>query len=100
MAKKRAESDKQEEGIKVPIEWHVSDNIITRFVTNMTIQTIEKEFKISFFELKPGINLDPQSSPPKSVKADCVGSIIVTIDRLPAFIEVMQRQLDQYTSKS
>ena len=97
MAKKRTETSKQT--TTIPIEWRVPDNLITRFVSNMVIQTIENEFKISFFEIKPIIHLDDSQPLPSKVPADCVASIIVTPDRLPKFIDVLQKQLDKYNAK-
>jgi hypothetical protein len=84
--------------VHVPLKWHIPDSVITRFVSNMVVQTMENEFKISFFEIKPEILLNPSEPPPKEVRAECVASIIVTPDRLPKFIEVLQRNLDQYNS--
>ena len=96
MAKnKNVETIKQ--GKKVPIKFHIPPSIITRFATNMVIQTFENEFKISFFEVKPEIRLDPSEKLPDEVLADCVASVIVTADRLPSFIEILQMQLDKYS---
>jgi hypothetical protein len=81
---------------EVPIEWHLPDGLMTPFATNMLIQTIENEFKISFFEIKPMIRLSDSEPIPSKVKAVCVASVIVTADRLPKFIEVLQSQLDKY----
>ena len=97
MVKKKKEISEQR--IPVPIEWHISDNIVTRFASNIVVQVIENEFKISFFELNPDIHLTPIEPPSDKVKADCVASVIVTPDRLPKFIEVLQRQLDLYNSR-
>jgi hypothetical protein len=97
MATKKVKKGEEVQKIPVPIEWHISDNIITRFTTNMTVQIIENEFKISFFEIKPDIILGP-SPVPREVRAECVGSVIVTADRLPKFIEVLQKQMDIYNS--
>src|SRR3990172_6828217 len=95
MAKK-----KEQKGHILSIEWNIPDNIITRFATNMTIQTIENEFKISFFEVKPPIVLSEvdQKKMKKigTVKADCVGRFIVTPDRLPKFIADLNEQLSKY----
>ena len=92
MAKKKAGIDQK----AVPIEWHIPDTIITRFATNMVVQTIENEFKVLFFELKAPFLLTPQQAHPDVIPADCVASVIITADRLPKFIEVLQRQLAQY----
>jgi len=101
MAKKKTETNKQTVkivGVPVPIKYYIPDQTITRFASNMVIQTIENEFKISFFEIKPDIILGPSESVPKEVRAECVGSVIVTADRLPKFIQALQKQMDNYNS--
>lgn len=101
MAKKKIEANKQTVGIlggPVPIKYYISDQIITRFASNMTVQILENEFKISFFELKPAIILNPLESIPKEVRADCVASVIVTAEMLPKFIEALKKQMDIYNS--
>ncbi len=100
MGKKKTKSSKKKVAIaKVPIKWHVPDTIITRFATNMVVQIIENEFKISFFEIKPEMHFEPITKPPDEVQADCVASVIVTADRLSKFIEVLLKQVGQYTSR-
>lgn len=85
---------------KIPIKWNMPENIVTRFATNMLVQTIEEgEFKISFFELKPIIHFSEDEQLPKEVPADCIASIIVTASRLPGFIEVLQKQMNIYKAK-
>ncbi len=84
---------------QVPVKWNIPDTIITRFATNIVVQIIENEFKITFFEIKPEIYLDPSQKPSGEVQADCVASVIVTADRLPRFIEVLLKQVDLYTSR-
>lgn len=79
------------------INWYVSPDIIPRHSTNLVVQVVESEFKLSFFELNPVINLDPDHKP-ESVRADCVASIFVSPERLAKFIKVMQGQLDTYKS--
>lgn len=94
MAKKNAKAVVQE--FHIPFKWHVPENIITRFASNMIIQTIENEFKISFFEINPEVHFGPSEPPPREVEARCVASVIVTADRLPKFIQVLQKHLDKY----
>ena len=81
---------------QLPIKWNVPDTIITRFASNMIVQTIEDYFKISFFEMKPEIHLSAPSKPPTEIKADCVASIIVTPDKFALIVKVLNRQLDNY----
>ncbi len=101
MAEKIKPGTKEKSSTKgtVPIEWRIPDGAMTPFATNMLVQTIENEFKISFFEIKPHIRLNESEPIPSSVKADCVASVIVTADRLPKFIEALQIQLNKYKSK-
>jgi len=97
MAKKKTDISKKE--MVIPIEWHMPDGIITPFATNMIVQTIENEFKISFFEIKPSVRLLDSDPFPDKVRADCVASVIVTPERLPKFIKALQTQLDKYIAK-
>ena len=102
MAEKKKEASTKEKNSpkgKISIEWRIPDGAMTPFATNMLVQTIENEFKISFFEIKPFIRLDQSQPMPSTVKADCVASVIVTADRLPKFIEALQIQLGKYKSK-
>lgn len=95
---KKTSKKKVEKTVFVPVKWHIPDTIITRFATNITVQMMESEFKISFFEQKPEMYFEP-SPPPSEVQADCVASVIVTPDRLSRFIAVLQDQLDKYNSR-
>ena len=94
MSKKKIIPPQQKQTLAV--DWYVPENIFTPFATNMVVQTIENEFKLSFFEIKPPIRLDSSAPPLERVRADCVASVIVTADRLPKFIEVLQTQLNKY----
>lgn len=85
--------------IAIPIEWHIPEGQMTPFATNMTVQIIENEFKISFFEIKPPVRFDDSEPLPSKARADWIASVIVTADRLPKFIEVLQTQLNKYQSK-
>ena len=78
---------------KIPIKWNVPETIITRFASNMVVQTIEGYFKLLFFEIKPEIHLVAPAAPSSEIVAECVGSIIVPPDKLPAIIEVLTKQL-------
>jgi len=100
MAKKKIAELKpteQQTIIRAPIKWVIPDNLITRFATNMLVQSIEdKEYKISFFESKPPIVLESSASPPNEIIAECVASIIITDERMPGFIDALQRQFQAH----
>ena len=84
--------------VAVPLEWKVPEGLATPYATNMLVQIMESEFKIMFFEVKPPIILDATQSAPTKVIADCVGSVIVSPERLSKFIELLKKQLDKYNS--
>jgi len=87
-------ADKTEDK-KVPISWVIPDDVITRWASNITVQCIENDFKISFFELKPQVYFG--GPVPTEAKAICVASVIVSVQRLPKFIKALQSQLDRVT---
>jgi hypothetical protein len=98
MAKKK-KSDTNKTGVAIPIEWYIPDGLITPFATNMVVQSSGDAFKVLFFEVKSPFLLDESATPPSKVRADCVGSVVITPDKLPKIIEVFQSQLDRYLSK-
>ena len=98
MAKRKEASPMEtaQKEIKVSIKWNIPETIITRFASNMVVQTIEGYFKLLFFEIKPEIHLVAPAAPSSEVVAECVGSIIVPPDKLHTIIEVLTKQLQQY----
>jgi len=97
MAKKIKKVEEGKQLPIIPIKWNVPDTIISRFASNMVVQTIEGSyFKLTFFELKPEIHLVPPHTPQKEMIADCVASIIIPPEKIPAIIKVLQTQFKQY----
>ena len=98
MAKRKEASpmETEQQKIPVPIKWNIPETIITRFASNMVVQTIEGYFKLLFFEIKPEIRIVPSATPPSEMVAECVGSIIVPPNKLNAIIEVLTKQMKQY----
>jgi hypothetical protein len=90
----------KKEKIAIPLEWYVPEGMMTPLAFNMTVQTIEDVFKVSFFEVKPPIQTDESAPHPSKVRADCVASVFITPDKLAKFIEVLQKQLDNYKLKN
>jgi len=91
--------------IILPLEWHIPDGILSRYVTNIVVQHTEHEFIISFFEVRPPIVLgsdeekEAQLKQIDSVRAECVARIVVAADRLPDFIRVLNENLATYRSR-
>jgi hypothetical protein len=95
---KKKETTTEIHGAAVPLKWYISNDIITRFASNMVVQILENEFKVSFFEISPDIVSGIEQKLPNEVPANCVASVIITADRLPKFIEVLQTQYNQYVN--
>jgi len=87
--------------VEVPLEWNIPDNLVARYATNMIVQRAENEFLISFFEVKPPLFLGnpneiiEQAKQIKSVRANCVAQIFVAADKMPSFVEALQRTLEK-----
>ena len=98
-------AEEQGERKLLPIEWIVPEDIVGRYATNIVIQHSEHEFIISFFEVWPPIVLgtpeetEAQLEKIEAVRAECVARLIVSAERLPVFIKVLQDNLETYRSK-
>jgi len=97
MSKKKGKKEKNPGHI--PISWNIPEGVITPYASNMFIQTIEKEFKISFFETKPPLLFDDTDATPASVRADYVAGVIVAHYKLQTFINALQKHLDKHNEK-
>ena len=97
MPKKKKKTSKQVKWV-VPLKYNKPDNIITRFASNMTVQSIENDFKLSFYEQCPPIILGKTQPPPKEIEANCVASVIVTASRMQKFIDALQDHFDQHNA--
>ncbi len=86
--------------VTVPVKWNVPEYIITRFASNMVVQVLEDAFRISFFDIRPDIRLDENQKPPEEIQADCVASVVITANKLPSFIKVLQQQCDVYEKRT
>lgn len=92
-------AEEQKSGKFVPIEWFVPDDIVTRYVTNMVVQTSDHEFTILFFEAQPPIIVGPTDKKQKelesvaSVRARCVARIAIAPARMEEFVRVLTEQL-------
>lgn len=88
--------------ITLPIEWHIPDNIQSRYATNVIVQPGQFEFIISFFEAQlPIIMGQPEENRATleqigSIRAECVGKIIVAAEQLPVIITALQTTLEAY----
>lgn len=97
MSVKKEKNVKSSENLdRIPIKWHTPETIVTRVATNMVFQRLEGGFcKLSFFEVKPEVRIsgeNEQEELPSEMLAECVCSVVVSPEKLPAFVDVLQRQ--------
>lgn len=95
-----AKKAKSPEPLAVPIEWHYPEGLIGRYANQMLVQFSESECHLSFFEIKPPVVLgDPQEARDsiKSVRAECVGRIVLALVRVPEFLKTLQASWEQYS---
>ena len=99
-------AEKQEQFVKLPIEWHSPEELVSRYANNIIVQHTPHEFIVSFFETRPPLvvgepeELAKQLESMKSVRSVCVARIIINPDRMGEFIKALQVNYQNYLSKN
>ncbi len=84
----------------IPLIWHIPEDLISGYATNMLVQIGDHELYVSFFETPPPILFGPKDVENlESVKAKCIARIVITPERMATFIELLQKQLDIFNEK-
>ena len=92
----------EDRGMSLPIDWHVSENIQSRYASNAHVQAGEHELILSFFEtVLPILAGSPEENKAKllqqgAIHAECVARIIVAPDLVPKLIQALQTTLNGY----
>jgi hypothetical protein len=85
---------------EIPLIWDIPEDLTSGYATNMLVQIGEHEFFVSFFEAQPPIIIKPQDVEKlESVRAECLARLVILPDRMEAFIEVLQKQLDIFKAR-
>ena len=90
------------DAVKLPLDWHIPEHMPCQYATNLVVQHTEHEFIISFFRASPPIVFGPREDAiertrqMESVRAECVGRIVVAPGRMPEFVEVLQQNLERF----
>jgi predicted transcriptional regulator len=96
------EREEQSTQISIPVNWHVPDDIVSRYVNNVFVQQGEYEFIVSLFETRlPLLTGKPEEIKAKleqlgAINAECVGRFIVAPKLVPKIIDALQTALDKY----
>ena len=97
-------ANKAPSSLQLPLQWHVPDDLVCRYATNMLVQQSEHEFIMWFFEAKmPPIvgtpdEIKTQLEQLGSIRADCVARITVAASRMPEFVKVLEDSLKKRAS--
>lgn len=98
-----ADQERQEiQRVNIPVEWHIPDQIESRYATNVLVQAGQNEIVISFFETQlPILTGTPEENAARleqlaSIRANCIGRIIVAPDLVPNIISALQTGLNAY----
>lgn len=99
--KEEIESQEIDEPIQLPIEWNIPENMIAKYATNMVVQTEKEEFILSFFQIKPPLFFNAEDRDKKmkdnaAVKAECIVRLIISPERLPRYIKLLQKAMDRH----
>src|SRR5579864_7501240 len=98
----REQGQPENHNISLPIDWHVSENIQSRYASNVFVQAGEHELILSFFEtVLPILAGSPEENKAKllqqgAIRAECVARIIVDADLVAKLIQALQTTLDGY----
>jgi len=99
-------ADQDTSRILLPIEWHVPDDLVTRYANNLLIQHTEHEFILSFFEILPPLAVgSPEEQAAQlqaigAVRAECVARVVVSADRMGSFVEALRGSYEKYPASS
>ncbi|HEX7723997.1 MAG TPA: hypothetical protein VF397_17670 [Pyrinomonadaceae bacterium] len=99
MPKTRSTKKKPQERT-IPMVWNFPDDLLSRYATNILVQTGDQELYVSFFEIQHPVLLEPGDiNKVESVNAECIAKIVVTPERLTLFVDVLQKQLTAFKAK-
>ena len=96
---------RETDGVTLPLDWQLPDGTVSRYANNVVVQHTEHEFILSFFEIQPPlITGTPEEQAFKlealgSVRAECVGRIIINPSRIQDFIQVLQHSYDNFCAR-
>jgi|SRR5579884_1472260 len=101
MAKKK-NSPSGQPAVPLPLDWRVGEDVVSRPVTNLTVQCSEHEVILSFFESRPPVVIGPPETvmaamtEMRSIPALCVARVIFPATRLQEFAEALRVASENY----
>lgn len=100
------EEREQPEGVSVPVNLHVPEDLQSRYAHNVIVQPGQHELTLFFFETQvpPFVGTPAENSKyllERGVRFTCVSKIIVAPQLVPEIMKALQTGLENYnTSKA
>ncbi len=87
--------------VLLPLRYHDSEGLKTRYANNLIVQHSDSEFVLRFYETLPPVFFGvPDEVELTHVDAECVARVVISPDRIPAFIEVLQDNYKKYQAEN
>src|SRR5436190_1937078 len=93
---------KQPVGVPLRIDWHFPEDMQSRYADNLLVQTGQYGITISFFEAEVPVLLGQPEENKKqlealgTIRANCVGKIVVSPDFIPVLTKALETGLENY----
>ena len=92
---KKKEVEELDDDMDFDINFHFSPKIVTSYVNEVAIQTIQTSFVFSFFEFRVPLAMDKKKLEESAIDAVCVGRIALSMEKIPIIIETLQKAYDR-----
>ena len=97
------QENQPQEGITMPINWHVPETIHNQYIHTVIVQPGQNELTLCLFETHvPPYVGSPEANREylqgQSVRFECVGKFVVTPQFIPEIINALQVGLDSYNT--
>jgi hypothetical protein len=89
-------ADEGPQEFTLEVDWQLPPETVAQYATNFLIQAGEKEFFLYFFQVRPPLVVGTpeqqrtQLSELNLIPAQCIASIIISKERMPEFVQIMQ----------
>lgn len=83
---------KKDKEITLPIKWNISNNITTKFSDHFVIQPINNNFRLSFFETNPEININ-NNKEKGFIECNCISKIVIEKEDMLKLKKLIEKYL-------
>ena len=86
---------------EIMLDFHVPNEVRTKFAQEVAIQAVHTEFILSFFEVRlPIVQTNMSEKDVASlIKTICVSRVALSAERIPSLIEALQSRLAKFNKE-